>query len=86
MLFFNKIVLHKVLNLLTTYFKQFKSSYSKQKQFEFELDYLILNLSRIVYVFTLFAKKCLAIRLQSVPPSIINEDQTVYLQSRYIKA
>ncbi len=39
-----------VLNLLTTYFKQFKSSYSKQRQFYFELDYLILNLSRIVYV------------------------------------
>ncbi len=32
------------------------SFYSKQRQFEFELDYLILNLSRIIYVFTLFAK------------------------------
>ncbi len=37
-----------VLNLSTTYFIQFKNSYSKQRQFLFELGYLILNLSRIV--------------------------------------
>ncbi len=47
-----------VLNLLTTYFKQLKNSYSKQRQFEFELDYLILNLSsRIVYIFYFVCQK-----------------------------
>ncbi len=50
------IVMNKMLLILpTTYLKQFKSSKSKQTQFE--IDYLILHLSWVIYVFTLFAKK-----------------------------
>ncbi len=37
--------------------KIFKSLYNKQCQLYFELDFLILNISWIVYAFTVFVKK-----------------------------